>query len=345
MRSNKKSEKEVTIYDIAEALQISPATVSRGLKDHPAIKQSTKERIRAQASKMGYRFNIFASNLRAKRTYTIGVIVPRLNSTFMADVLAGMERVANEAGYNLIISQSLESPEKEKLNVETMFNRRVDGLLVSLSYGTDSLDHFQRVIDNNIFVIFFDRVLHHPKCPRIVIDNRRAGYEMTEHLIQQGCRRIMHITGSAMNTIYRMRFEGYKDALREYGLPFEEDLLVSHALGTEEGVSTARQILEMASKPDGVFVANDTCAVACMLELKRNGVRVPQDIKIAGFNNDPVCVVAEPNLTTINYKGHEMGQIAAKTLIELLNDAQGVKNIDTVVLHHELIRRQSTALD
>ncbi|MFC3199395.1 LacI family DNA-binding transcriptional regulator [Parapedobacter deserti] len=335
-------EKEVTIYDIAAALNISAATVSRGLKNHPAIKKATKDKIFAQAERMGYRFNTFARNLRAKRTYTIGVIVPRLNSMFMSSVLAGMEKVSNEAGYELIISQSLETMEKEKKNATTMFNSRVDGLLVSLAYTTTEIDHFKRFIDKNIPLIFFDRVFEHPHCPTIVINNRTAAYEMTEHLIQQGCRRIVHIAGNLNRNVYAMRLKGYQDALADHGIPFKEEWLIINDLGAEDGVLAAKHVLTYAEKPDAIFSANDTCAVACMQELRRNGVRVPGDMLVAGFNNDPIATVVEPNLTTIAYKGHEMGEVAAKTLINLLNGANEQQAAATIVLRHQLIVRDST---
>src|SRR5690606_4078498 len=168
--------KETTIYDIAEALSLSAATVSRGLKDHPAIKKDTKKRIQDKAREMGYQHNLFASSLRRNRTNTIGVIVPRLNSYFMSAVISGMEKIANDAGYNLVISQSLESLAKEKMNVKTMFNNRVDGLLVSAAYDTEDITHFEVFLNKGIPLIFFDRVLEHPFCTSIVIDNYKAGY-------------------------------------------------------------------------------------------------------------------------------------------------------------------------
>ncbi len=340
--STKEEKKEVTIYDIAAALNISAATVSRGLKNHPAIKQSTKDRIFAQAERMGYRFNTFARNLRAKRTYTIGVIVPRLNSMFMSDVIAGMEKVCNEAGYELIISQSLESMEKETKNALTMFNSRVDGVLVSLAYDTTDINHFKRFMDKNIPLIFFDRVFEHPNCPTIIINNLNAAYEMTSHLIEQGCRRIVHVTGNLKRNVYAMRFKGYKEALADQGIPFQDDWLIVNSLSADDGIQAATQILAMDERPDGIFVANDTCAVSCMLELKRHGWMVPDDILVAGFNNDPLTTVVSPSLTTVNYSGHEMGKVAAKTLINLLNGAADQQAAATIVLRHRLIVREST---
>lgn len=334
--------KEVTIYDIAEALGISAATVSRGLKNHPAIKQSTKDRIFAQAEQMGYRFNTFARNLRMKRTHTIGVIVPRLNSMFMSDVLAGMEKVSNESGYELIISQSLESMEKETKNALTMFNSRVDGLLVSLAYDTTDINHFKRFVDKNIPLIFFDRVFEHPNCPTIIINNLKAAYEMTCHLIDQGCRTIIHVTGSLKRNVYAMRLKGYKEALADRGIQFQEDWLIVNDLSVSDGIQAAEQILAMEEKPDGVFVTNDTCAISCMLELKRRGLSVPGDIAVAGFNNDPSATVVAPNLTTVDYRGHEMGKVAAKTLIDLLEGSADQQAAATIVLRHQLVIREST---
>lgn len=336
------TKKDVTIYDIAAALNISAATVSRGLKNHPAIKQATKDKIFAEAERLGYRFNTFARNLRAKRTYTIGVIVPRLNSMFMSDVLAGMEKISNEAGYELIISQSLETMEKEMKNAITMFNNRVDGLLVSLAYTTTGIDHFNRFIDKNIPLIFFDRVFEHPNCPNIIINNYRAAYELTTHLIQQGAQRTLHVAGNLNRNVYSQRFKGYKDALSDHGLPFQKDWLVVHNLSEDDGTQTANYIRALPEKPDAVFVANDTCAVACMQELKRHGIRIPDDILVAGFNNDAIARVVEPNLTTVDYRGQEMGQMAAKTLINLLNNNGEPHAAATIMLRHELIIREST---
>src|SRR3954471_19125117 len=171
--------KEVTIYDLAKKLNISPATVSRALKDHPRISKKTKKKIFDLVDEMGYRSNHFARNLRHQKTKTIGVIVPRLNSNFMSAVIAGIEQVANNEEYNLVISQSSESATKEAANAKTLFNNRVDGLLVSLAYNTKDLDHFDSFFRKKIPVIFFDRVMEHKNCTNILIDNAAAAYTAT----------------------------------------------------------------------------------------------------------------------------------------------------------------------
>lgn len=333
--------KDITIYDIAEALSISPATVSRGLKDHPGIHKDTKKRIQKTALEMGYQHNKFASNLRRKTTNTIGVVIPRLNSYFMSSVIAGMEKVANAQGYNLIISQSQESAKKEIDSVVTMFNSRVDGLMVSLAYDTNKFSHFENLLKKSIPLIFFDRVFDHPDCTSIIIDNKKAGYEATIHLIRQGCRRIAHISGNPNRNVYADRLEGYKQALNESGIGYKEDLVINSNLSDQGGAEAAQQLLAMKVLPDGIFASNDTSGVSCIREIKKAGLKVPQDIAVVGFNNDPISTVIEPNLTTVNYPGWEMGEIAANTLIsKLKKEASG--NLNTILLKHNLIVRESS---
>jgi LacI family transcriptional regulator len=333
--------KEITIYDIAKALEISPATVSRGLKDHPGIRKDTKKRILEAARQMGYQHNTFARSLRIKQTNTIGVVIPRLNSYFMSTVIAGMEKVANTNGYNLIISQSQESVKREIASVNTMFNSRVDGLMVSLAYETENIDHFNSLLQKDIPIIFFDRVAEHTKCTSIVIDNVKAGYDVTAHLIDQGCRRIVYIGGSLTRNVYGDRLKGYKQALAEKNIAFDESLVIINSLNEQGGSEAAQQILKMDKRPDGIFAANDTSAVACIRELKQSGIQVPEDIAVAGFNNDPISRVIEPNLTTVHYPGLEMGEVAATTLINGLKKLPG-SNLNTLVLRHSLIIRQSS---
>jgi LacI family transcriptional regulator len=334
--------KEVTIYDLAKKLNISIATVSRALKDDPVVSKKTKKKISELAEEMGYRSNHFARNLRNQRTETIGVIVPRLNSYFMSTVIAGIENVANNEGYNLIISQSSESEQKEKASAKTMFNNRVDGLLVSLSYDTNDLAHFDQFVRKNIPIIFFDRGEHHDNFTNVLIDNRKSAYEATKHLIEQGCKRIVHITAKPKRNVYVDRLNGYKQALTENNMEFSDENLIIGNLSLEAGIEAAGMILKMDPLPDGVLVANDNCAVGCMLSLKQAGIQIPKDIAFVGFNNDPVSKVIEPNLTTINYPGYEMGEVAARNLINHLNGTYPIHSTNTIVLRSELIIRASS---
>jgi LacI family transcriptional regulator len=334
--------KEITIYDLARKLNISSATVSRALKDDPVVSKKTKKKIAELAEEMGYRSNNFARNLRTQRTNTIGVIVPRLNSYFMSTVIAGMESIANSEGYNLIISQSSESAQKEMASAKTMFNNRVDGLLVSLAYDTDSIGHFEAFIKKKIPLIFFDRVDDHDLCTSVLINNRKAAYEATSHLISQGRKRIVYITATPKRNVYVDRLQGYKDALADHHIDFRKDYVLISNLSQESGVEAAAVIRQMKPLPDAVFVANDNCAVGCMVALKQAGIRIPRDIAFAGFNNDPVSTVVEPNLTTINYPGYEMGQVAARNLINHLSGASSIHSTNTIILRSELVIRESS---
>lgn len=336
-----RNKKEITIYDIAESLNLSSATVSRGLKDHPAIRKETKMRILEKAKEMGYRHNLFASNLRRNKTNTIGVIVPRLNSYFMSSVIAGIEKVVNEAGYNLVISQSLESEKKEMVSIRTMFNSRVDGLLVSLAYDTQDESHFKIILDKNIPLIFFDRVFEHPLCTSVIIDNYAAGYAMTEHLISQGRKRIVHITANLKRNVYAERLRGYKQALADHHIPYDEKLIFINNLGEAACVEAVQSLLQMDPLPDGIFSSNDSSAVVCIRELKMAGINIPEQIAVGGFNNEPISTVIEPNLTTIHYPGQEMGEVCASILIRKLAKPDNA-DLNRVVLRHKLIVRDSS---
>lgn len=337
------SEKEITIYDIAKKLNVSAATVSRALKDHPRVNKNTKKTIVKAAEEMGYRSNSFASNLRRKNSNIIGVIVPRLNSSFMSDVIAGMEKVVNDNNYNLIISQSLETMKKEISNAKAMLNNRVDGLLVSLAYDTTSIEHFEPFIKRKIPVIFFDRVFEHDHYPQICIDNYKAAYEITSHLIDQGCKRVVHITGNQLRNVYAERLRGYRKALETHHIEFDEQLVIINDLSAGASAIAAEAILNMPNRPDGIFATNDVSAVSCIQVLKKAGIKIPEDIAVAGFNNDPASCVIEPNLTTVNYKGYEMGEVAANLLINHLVNKNDLQQTHSLILRSELIIRESSA--
>lgn len=334
--------KDITIYDIAKDLGISPTTVSRALNDHPAVNKDTKQRIFETATQMGYQSNLFASNLRKQRTNAIGVIVPELNSNFQSSVIAGMEKVANEEGYNLIISQSMEDAKKEIANARTMFNSRIDGLLVSLAYDTENIDHLKPFFEKGIPVIFYDRVAEHKQCVGIEIDNIQAAYKATTHLIEQGCTRIVHLSGNLKINVYSNRLKGYKYALVDHNLPYTNDYVFTSKLGEEAGIEAAHKILQMDPLPDGLFVANDYCAAHCMKTLKKAGISLPEDMAVVGFNNDPICRIVEPSLSSINYPGYEMGEVAVRNLINHLDGVSDIITTNSITLRSELIIRESS---
>lgn len=334
--------KEVTIYDIAKKLKISPATVSRGLADHPGISKKTKKKIFDTVEEMGYRSNHFARNLRQKETKTIGVMVHELNSNFITSVLAGIEKVTTEAGYDLIIAHSSESARKEAANAANLFQKRVDGLIASLSLDTKNLEHFQPFLEKNVPVVFFDRVEQDGNRTVVVIDNAKCGYLATQHLLLQGCKRIAHVTSSLNRNVYMQRYKGYREALEEKSVPFDESLLLVGDLSEKTGVDAAQKILKMKPRPDGVFCTNDFVAAVCMRTLKEAGIRIPQDIAVVGFNNDAIGSLVEPSLTTVNYPGTDMGEIAARNLIAHLKGSGNLQQTNTIIVRSELIVRASS---
>jgi LacI family transcriptional regulator len=217
----------------------------------------------------------------------------------------------------------------------------VDGLLVSLAYDTEDDSHFKIIQDKNIPLIFFDRVFEHPLYTSVIIDNYAAGYAMTRHLIEQGCKRIVHLTANTKRNVYAERLRGYKQALTDHEITPDENLIFINSLSDKDSVVAVKALLQLSPVPDAIFCSNDSCAVSCMRELKLAGIRIPHDIAVAGFNNEPVSTVIEPNLTTIDYPGQEMGETCASILIRKLTKSEG-QNLNTVVLRHQLIVRDSS---
>jgi LacI family transcriptional regulator len=337
-----KPKKDITIYDIAQRLSLSSATVSRALQDHPAINKNTRKKIQQTAKDLGYRHNTFASSLRKQKTNTIGVIVHELNSNFITSVLAGIEKVTTEAGYDLIIAHSSESYTKEAANALNLFHKRVDGLIASLAFDTKDLTHYESYDEKGIPVIFFDRVEEKSESTKVIIDNYKCGYQATRHLVEQGCKRIVLVTASLKRNVYAQRHKGYTDALYDSGIAYEKERVLIKDLSEQCGVEAALQILKMKPLPDGAFITNDFSAAVCMRTLREHGVRIPEDIAIVGFNNDAISKLVEPQMTTIDYPGIDMGEIAARNLISHLKGLSNIKHTNTIVVRSDLIIRGSS---
>lgn len=335
--------KEVTIYDIAERLKLSPSTVSRGLRNHPAIRKNTIARIQEMARAMNYQQNTFASNLRSNRSNTIGVILPRFESSFLSSVVSSIEKVVRSKGYNLLVSQSYDSMVLEKENVKTLYNNRIEGLLINLTPETNDLTHLDIFLEKGVPVVLFDRVKSPVGCgcTTVTIDNRQAGYDVTSHLASQGCRRIVYLGENTTCPVFGERAKGYRDAIAEHGLDADPELVIEGHLNTETGARVVDRILRMKKRPDGIFCGNDMSAASVMFELKQRGIRIPGEIAISGFNNTYLSRIVEPSLTTVKYPGDEMGRIAADSLMEILDQESQVAT-QNVLLRHELIIRDSS---
>src|SRR6186713_892446 len=237
--------KDVTIYDIAKNLDVSPSTVSRALNDDPTVSKKTRKKIFETAAQMGYRSNPYAKNLRQQQSLTIGVIVYELNNSFITSVLSGIEKLANEAGYGIIIMDSAQRAGKEVANAQSLFHRRVDGVIAFLAPDTKQLDHFHPFIDKNIPVVFLDHAGHAPGTTSVVIDNAACGHMATMHLIAQGCRRIAHLTSTLDHGIYALRYNGYLAALKEAHLPFERSMLITTPPTEEDSQAAALALMAL----------------------------------------------------------------------------------------------------
>jgi LacI family transcriptional regulator len=307
---------QITIKDIARELNISPSTVSRALKDHPDISVDTKKAVNALAEKLNYQPNIVALNLRQKKTNTIGVIIPEVVHFFFSTVISGIEDVAYQAGYNVILAQSNESYTREVAHVKALFNSRVDGMLLSLSRETTNFDHVESIISKGVPIVFYDRMYNSPTSSKVIVDDYAGAKEATNHLISQGCKNIVHLVGAPNLIISIDRLRGYKDALKENKMEVNEKLILACNEGTfEEGKTVMEKFLKGSVKIDGLFANNDPMAMGAMMTIKEKGLKIPEDIAVIGFSNWFIGEMMEPSLSTIDQPGFEMGQEAARLLI------------------------------
>lgn len=333
---------EITIHDIAKKLGISASTVSRALNNNPVISEKTRERIKRTAQEMGYRPNTMAANFRTKSTHTIGVIVPLINRHFFSSVISGIEEVAYSKGFAVIISQSNDNYEKENKIAHSLFANRVDGVILSIGMRTKSTEHLKLFSERNIPMVFFDRALDEFNTHKIVVDDYGGGYRATQHLIEQGAKKIAHIGGPLHLKIYENRQKGYLDALKDNGLKVEGSMIVNNSLTRLDGTNAIQKLLGNPIVPDAIFCANDTVALSAIIYLQKNGIKVPDDIAIVGFSNEPFSEVVTPSISTIKQPGFAMGKKAAELIIQQINNKKSKPVFETIVMPTELIIRNSS---
>ena len=331
---------EPTIHDIARELDISASTVSRALNDNPRISQKTTKKIKAVADSLGYRPNTLASNLRNKKSNTIGIVVPLINRYFFSAVISGAEDIAYKAGFNVVISQSNDIAQKEIDIVQSMFANRVDGLIISIAMQTDTYDHLKLFRKKHIPLVFFDRVVPEIETDKIVVDDFAGGFRVTQHLIDQGYKRIGHLAGPQNLITYYNRKSGYVEALSKNGIQFDENLINVNKLTSDDGLTAVKQLMSLPIPPDAIFCGNDTTALSAMIYLRDKGIRIPEDIGIVGFSNEPFSKVVSPSISTIAQPGFEMGQKAAELLIRKIDNKE--RTYRTITLPTELIIRESS---
>ena len=328
--------------DLARELGVSMTTISRALSDHFSIGPAMKQKVLKLAKKYSYQPNHLASALRKGKSKLLGIMVPYIEGRFFPSVVHSIETAASKAGYNVIICQSNEDVLQEQRSLESLLSAQVAGVLVSLSRTTLDHRHFNKLRSRGVPLVYFDRVVEGENVNAVVLDDREGGYLSTRHLIGQGCRRIAHLAGPQHLNIYKNRRQGYFDALREAGLPEEESLVVYSDMLQEQGAEGLRQLLTLPRPPDAVFAAGDYCALGAMQEARRQGLRIPADLAIAGFSNESFTVVTEPTITTVDQRCEEMGKAAMRLLLQVIEANGAPFSPRQVVLYPQLLVRQSS---
>ncbi|MEO6357807.1 MAG: LacI family DNA-binding transcriptional regulator [Ferruginibacter sp.] len=334
---------KVTLMDIARELNITAATVSRALNDHPAIKEATKKTVREVAEKLQYQPNKIASSLRSGKSNIIGVIIPSAEINFFGSVVHGIEKVANENNYNVLIYQTNEMYEYEKKGVQTFLQSQVDGVLASISKESINLDHYNEIKKRGVPLILFDRAVDTLGVSSVVVDDYAGAFAATKHLIMQGCRHIAHIGGQQHVSIFNQRLKGYIDALNVHNMPVDDDLIVFGKVSIESGCDWMQKLLALPKKPDGLFAVEDFTALGAMQAIKTAGIKIPEEIAIIGFANEPFGEYITPSLSTVNQQTVQMGEEAAKLFFGSLEKKAGANASPfKLVLQPELICRQSS---
>ncbi|WP_200976833.1 LacI family DNA-binding transcriptional regulator [Echinicola sp. 20G] len=335
---------QATIKDIAKALNISSSTVSRALKDYPGISKETKEKVKELAKELNYRPNAVALSLRKSKSSTIGVIIPEVVHFFFSTVISGIEEVAYANGYNVILLQTNESLEREKAAVETMITNQIDGLLVSYSKETNSFEHFQKLMDYNYPIVFFDRIPDLQNTINVTVDDFSGAYSAVKHLIDQGYSKIVHLAGPKNLKISKDRQDGYLKALKEANIPAREDWIIPCPLGTsEESETFSLQLLKGKDRPDAVFASNDIAAAGAIKAAKSLGLSVPEDFGAVGFSNWQFSSMIDPPLSTVSQPGFKIGEIAAGLLLDMIDkESEEAFQGKTEVLETQVIVRGSS---
>lgn len=332
----------ITIKDIARELGISPSTVSRALKDHPDISKATRDAVNELAERWNYRPNPIALSLKSGSSKTIGVIIPEVVHFFFSTVISGIEDVVYERDYNMILCQSNEMWEHEVKNIRTLLGSRVDGILASVTKNTTDFSHYRSIIEKDIPLVFFDRVAEEIETDKVVIDDEEGAYKAVIHLLRSGRKRIVHLSGPPRLAIARNRLNGYFRAMKEYRLtPAVDDIVKCDNI--EEAEKIIPSLLKRDPRPDALFVVNDLTAAQSLMIVKRHGLKVPEDIAIIGFTNSQLAKLTEPGLTSVDQKGYEMGQHAARLLLHRIENRKSP--YQTKVIKSELVVRGSTSLN
>lgn len=332
--------RHISLKDLAKELGVSISTVSRALKNHPDISPEMTKKVQALAEERNYTPNPLAMGLLRQQTKMIGVIVPDINTHFYSSIISGIEKVAEDRGYFIVIASSNESIKKEVVAVENLLKSRVEGFIVCLSQETNDFSHFQKLIKNEIPLVFFDRICEELEVPAVLANGQEATKKITKHFHENGCKRIAYISGPEHLNISQNRKVGYLKGLKECGLEYDENLLIHCNLSIKDAKLATRKLLQLDNKPDAIFGVNDTIAFAAMIEAKKQGYKIPDDISLAGFTDEFHSTVVDPPLTSVSHPTFQMGQEAAELFFECIDKGKIINK--RVMLPIDLVVRESS---
>jgi len=335
---------KITLKKIAKEFDVSISTVSKALKNSHEISEEVREKIKAFAAYYNYKPNSLALNLRNQKTKTIGVIIPEIVHHFFSKVISGIEKVANENGYNVMICVSNESYEKEVLNMEMLANGIVDGIIISVSKDTEKrgdINHFKELISDGIPLVLFDRIIDELDCNKIIVDDLGGGFLATNYLIDIGCKRIVILTTPDHVYVGKTRKEGYLKALNERNITIDENLIVK-IKENENVADQIQKLFELENPPDGIFAVNEIYAATAVKVANKNNLNVPRDIDIIGFTDGPISAFSSPTLTTVAQHGFTMGEKAMELLLEEIEHSYPDFPHKTSIIKTDLIIREST---
>jgi LacI family repressor for deo operon, udp, cdd, tsx, nupC, and nupG len=338
-----KPKKRTTIYDIAEKLNITASSVSRALNNRNYVNEDTKQLILKTAAELNYKRNILASNLRMGKTKTIGVVVPRINQNFFSNVIVGLEDATYQHGYNLIICQSNESHEKEIQCINTLINQHVDCIVISVSVDSNDYSHLQNVIDHGIQLIQFDRIVDELETLKVINDNEQASMEAVSHLIEQGYKRIALLEGPQTLNIFSQRKAGYLKALEKHNIQQESELIIENAWTKELGAKATRKLLSLPNPPDAIFASTSDFSALGVLEVANAmNIKVPTQLGICGYANEPFTELTTPSITTIDQFSVYMGKTIANLYFQENENKEVLITPKTISIKPKLIVRSST---
>lgn len=332
--------KPPTIKDIARRLNISISTVSRALRNASDVNAETKKAVLALVEEINYQPNKLALSLRQQQTHTIGVIVPNLDYV-LATMVRGLDEVALEAGYTVMVCQSNESFGREIVNTRRLLESLVDGFIISVSSETKIYDHFRKIQEKEIPMVMFDRLIPNLTAPGVRLDNEDGGFQATEHLIQQGYKRIAILAGPQNLGISNARLDGYLAALDKYNIKRDNDLIIHCDFNQDYAFFATEELLAMKKRPDAIFTISDRMAIGAMLSIKKRGLSMPEDIGLVGFNNEPVVSLVTPAISSVEQPSFELGKAAGKLFIETMHHADSMRGVEQVLKPKLFIRESS----